>query len=102
MGGMRQLLNFLLVAGAAGVIAASGAAWAQAPASDVGVKVGPRAPVVVAPTVEEFEAELRLQIFLDGENFCPGVVDGRRGEFTRKAVAAWNVAHDIEDVDDNI
>jgi lipoprotein-anchoring transpeptidase ErfK/SrfK len=98
VGGMRQLLIFLLVAGAAGVIAASGAAWAQAPASDVGV--GPRAPVVVAPTVEEFEAELRLQIFLDGENFCPGVVDGRRGEFTRKAVAAWNVAHDIEDVDD--
>lgn len=95
---MRQLLIFLLVAGAAGVIAASGAAWAQAAASDVGV--GPRAPVVVAPTLEEFEAELRLQIFLDGENFCPGVVDGRRGEFTRKAVAAWNVAHDIEDVDD--
>lgn len=61
------------------------------------------APVAPSPPVQtqaEFEAQLRIQIFLDGAGFGPGVVDGRPGEFTRKAVAAWNVAHDVEDVDD--
>jgi lipoprotein-anchoring transpeptidase ErfK/SrfK len=45
------------------------------------------------PRASERDNILRVQIFLDGENFGPGVVDGRTGEFTRKAVAAWNVAH---------
>jgi lipoprotein-anchoring transpeptidase ErfK/SrfK len=41
----------------------------------------------------DFERTLRLQIFLDEEEFGPGLVDGRAGEFTRKAIAAWNRAH---------
>lgn len=53
-----------------------------------------------AVTTAEFEENLRLQVYLDGAGFGPGVVDGRRGEFTRKAVAAWNVAHGVSDVDD--
>lgn len=40
------------------------------------------------------EEELKLQIFLDSESFGPGVVDGRRGEFTRKALALYQLAHD--------
>jgi lipoprotein-anchoring transpeptidase ErfK/SrfK len=57
-------------------------------------------PVEPAPTPAEFEANLRLQVFLDGVNYGPGVIDGRQGEFTRKAIAAWNVAHEVADVDD--
>jgi lipoprotein-anchoring transpeptidase ErfK/SrfK len=60
-------------------------------------------PVPAVPKVqtqEEFEAQLRIQIYLDGALYGPGVVDGRQGEFTRKAIAAWNVAHDHPDVDD--
>lgn len=49
---------------------------------------------------EEFEANLRLQIFLDEARFGPGVLDGSLGEFTRKAVAAWNVARGEAEVDD--
>lgn len=36
---------------------------------------------------------LREQIFLDGANFGPGVVDGKSGEFTRKAMALYREAH---------
>ncbi len=34
----------------------------------------------------------RLQIFLERENFAPGKLDGRPGEFTRKAVARYALA----------
>lgn len=36
---------------------------------------------------------VRLQIFLDARNFGPGVVDGREGEFTSKALQAYCEAH---------
>lgn len=45
-------------------------------------------------TQEEFEANLRIQIFLDEARFGPGVLDGRIGEFTRMAAAAWCVSRD--------
>ena len=35
---------------------------------------------------------LRAQIFLDGSNFKPGVIDGRWGEFMRKALARYEEA----------
>ena len=35
----------------------------------------------------------RLQIFLDHENFGPGKLDGKPGEFTRKALARYGRAH---------
>ncbi len=38
---------------------------------------------------------LRQQIFLDSENFGPGVVDGRLGEFTRKAMANYRQANSL-------
>lgn len=38
---------------------------------------------------------LRQQIFLDSENFGPGVVDGRLGEFTRKAMANYRQAKSL-------
>lgn len=36
---------------------------------------------------------LKVQIFLDGENFGPGKIDGRWGEFTGKALARYQRAH---------
>ncbi len=38
----------------------------------------------------------RLQIFLDHENFGPGKLDGKPGEFTRKAVARYGHAHNLK------
>ncbi|MFV0338877.1 MAG: L,D-transpeptidase family protein [Chthoniobacterales bacterium] len=32
---------------------------------------------------------VKLQIFLDSQNFGPGIVDGQRGEFTAKALALY-------------
>ena len=39
------------------------------------------------------EDATRLQIFLDRENFGPGKLDGKLGEFTRKAVVRYGRAH---------
>lgn len=60
----------------------------------------PASSVSAADDVAERERILRVQIYLDEVNFGPGVLDGRNGEFTRKAVAAWNVAHGYRDPDD--
>lgn len=38
---------------------------------------------------------VQLQIFLDARNFGPGVVDGREGEFTAKALQAYRQAHNL-------
>lgn len=38
---------------------------------------------------------LRQQIFLDSQNFGPGVIDGRLGEFTRKAMANYRQAKNL-------
>ncbi len=37
--------------------------------------------------------QLALQLFLDAENFGPGRVDGKWGEFTGKALRRWNEAN---------
>ncbi|MBV9127709.1 MAG: L,D-transpeptidase family protein, partial [Verrucomicrobia bacterium] len=41
------------------------------------------------------EAATQLQVFLDKENFGPGKIDGRGGEFTRKALARYGRAHGL-------
>jgi peptidoglycan hydrolase-like protein with peptidoglycan-binding domain len=35
---------------------------------------------------KQIEEATRLQIFLDNSNFGPGKIDGKDGEFTRKAI----------------
>lgn len=52
------------------------------------VAVGTGAPAGLAetPSVQEIERVTQLQIFLDNANFGPGKIDGRNGEFTRKAL----------------
>jgi lipoprotein-anchoring transpeptidase ErfK/SrfK len=41
------------------------------------------------PNQAEIEDATRLQIFLDRANFGPGKIDGRYGDFTRKALALY-------------
>src|SRR6478752_7078650 len=40
---------------------------------------------------------LRAQLFLDGSNFKPGVIDGRWGEFMRKALIRYEAAQGKKD-----
>src|SRR4029077_12981877 len=68
------------------------------------VPVGTPRPVVAAtpkPTPKVFvalpnydeETATRLQIFLDNNNFAPGKIDGKMGEFFRKALISFKHAH---------
>jgi len=45
----------------------------------------PRVYPVALPNYDE-ETATRLQIFLDNSDFTPGKIDGRMGEFFRKAL----------------
>jgi lipoprotein-anchoring transpeptidase ErfK/SrfK len=47
----------------------------------------------VSPPALAVDDATRLQIFLDREGFGPGKLDGKSGEFTRKAVARYARAH---------
>src|SRR4030095_5603539 len=49
-------------------------------------------PLVALPNYDA-ETSTRLQIFLDNNNFGPGKIDGKMGEFFRKALVAYKVAH---------
>src|SRR5689334_20248029 len=57
-------------------------------------KTTPPPPVypVALPNYDE-EAATRLQIFLDNSDFGPGKIDGRMGEFFRKALISYKHAH---------
>ena len=48
---------------------------------------------------EPVEAILQLQIFLDGQLFGPGKVDGRPGEFTTKALKRYQRAHGLPETE---
>jgi len=51
--------------------------------------------VARAEPVGEREVTARLQIFLDQQQFGPGKIDGRPGEFTAKALARYQLAHGL-------
>src|SRR5436189_5833349 len=52
----------------------------------------PRVYPVALPNYDE-ETATRLQIFLDNNDFGPGKIDGRMGEFFRKALISFKHAH---------
>src|ERR1700756_5847260 len=52
----------------------------------------PRVYPVALPNYDE-ETATRLQIFLDNNDFGPGKIDGRMGEFFRKALVHYKRAH---------
>jgi lipoprotein-anchoring transpeptidase ErfK/SrfK len=49
-----------------------------------------------AQPVDSRELVTRLQIFLDQQNFGPGIIDGRWGEFTGKALVHYARAHNLQ------
>ena len=51
----------------------------------------PRVYPVALPNYDE-ETATRLQIFLDNNDFAPGKIDGRMGEFFRKALISYKHA----------
>jgi lipoprotein-anchoring transpeptidase ErfK/SrfK len=53
--------------------------------------VAPAIPVAL-PVYDE-ETSVKLQIFLDNSDFGPGKIDGRMGEFFRKALVHYKRAH---------
>lgn len=70
------------------------AAVAISPAGDL------NSPIEWAPDGKPLgDDAVRLQVFLDQENFGPGIIDGKPGQFTKLAVRAWNEAngHPLED-----
>src|SRR5438046_9159499 len=52
----------------------------------------PGAIPVALPNYDE-ETSTKLQIFLDNSDFGPGKIDGRMGEFFRKALVHYKRAH---------
>ena len=53
------------------------------------------ARVARAEPIDEREIITRLQIFLDQQRFGPGIIDGRPGEFTFKALGRYQQAHGL-------
>jgi lipoprotein-anchoring transpeptidase ErfK/SrfK len=53
--------------------------------------------VMVALPVYDEETSTRLQIFLDNSDFGPGKIDGRMGEFFRKALVSYKHAHQMRE-----
>jgi lipoprotein-anchoring transpeptidase ErfK/SrfK len=51
---------------------------------------------VALPNYDE-ETSTRLQIFLDNSDFGPGKIDGRMGEFFRKALVSYKHAHKMRE-----
>ncbi len=52
--------------------------------------------IVALPNYDE-ETATRLQIFLDNNDFGPGKIDGRMGEFFRKALISYKHAHGMRE-----
>ena len=48
------------------------------------------------PNYDE-ETATRLQIFLDNSDFAPGKIDGKMGEFFRKALISYKHAHGMRE-----
>src|SRR4030081_2097090 len=56
----------------------------------------PRVYPVALPNYDE-ETATRLQIFLDNSDFGPGKIDGKMGEFFRKALISYKHAHGMRE-----
>jgi len=62
----------------------------------VSASASPVAETPHAQPVGSQELVTRLQIFLDQQNFGPGIIDGRWGEFTGKALVHYARAHGLK------
>ncbi len=88
---MRLLLAavFLLAAAAARAQFQPPGSVGRRPAAPVPSPPAAAIKSSVAPPALSADDTTRLQIFLERENFAPGKLDGKPGEFTRKALARY-------------
>src|SRR3954449_9639861 len=94
---LRCLVILLLGATTRTFAAPKGAGVASknpSPASKAAISAPPAQKVypVALPNYDE-ETATRLQIFLDNADFGPGKIDGKMGEFFRKALISYKHAH---------
>jgi len=70
---------------------------AQKKAASVAPSSAPPAQQVYPVALPNYDEETatRLQIFLDNSDFGPGKIDGRMGEFFRKALISYKHAHKL-------
>src|ERR1700724_3093871 len=99
---MRCLLAFAICF--TSILCAIGAPRPQQPVRAVPLRASP-VPVAPVPTPKptpkvfvalpnyDEETATRLQIFLDNNAFGPGKIDGKMGEFFRKALVSYKHAH---------
>src|SRR5882724_1460342 len=64
----------------------------QPPSVAITATPPPKVYPVALPNYDE-ETATRLQIFLDNSDFGPGKIDGKMGEFFRKALISYKHAH---------
>lgn len=62
-------------------------------------EIAPVSEAVIPKAPEPIESILRLQIFLDGQLFGPGKVDGRPGDFTTKALKRYQKAQGLPETE---
>lgn len=53
----------------------------------------PAGAPVMSPKVNRYTETVRLQVFLDRMQFCPGKIDGRSGQFMTAAIARFKATH---------
>ena len=90
-GSAVALLCVCLLAGCGG----GGQATAKRGAAATRRQESPPGTAATTAAFSSVEEATRLQVFLDRENFGPGKIDGRGGEFTRKALARYGRAHGL-------
>jgi lipoprotein-anchoring transpeptidase ErfK/SrfK len=94
---LRCLVIFLLGTTTTLFAASKGSASASKKASPTpqGPTSAPPAQKVYPVALPNYDEETatRLQIFLDNSDFGPGKIDGRMGEFFRKALISYKHAH---------
>jgi lipoprotein-anchoring transpeptidase ErfK/SrfK len=85
------IVLFALAAMAAKPVAKKAETEGPRPSPKPKAAVAPAIPVAL-PNYDE-ETSVKLQIFLDNNYFGPGKIDGRMGEFFRKALLHYKRAH---------
>ncbi len=89
---MKGIVFAIVALGVCGAIAAQEVRKALPVPSVSPARTEYARPLVAMPYYDE-ETSTRLQIFLDNNDFGPGKIDGKMGEFFRKALVAYKRAH---------
>src|ERR1700694_4149480 len=93
---MKPLIATLILVATPALVFAEKKSTPHPPQVKQALPVSTQAPApkirVAVPNYDE-ETSTKLQIFLDNNDFGPGKIDGRMGEFFRKALVHYKRAH---------